>query len=67
MRWLCALVIVPLRMWAGTLQVAIRGSEVWLIGEGGQRQLTQDGKAKEFVALSPSRERIAYIEQCAPQ
>jgi hypothetical protein len=64
---LCALVIVPLLMWAGALQVAIRDSEVWLIGDGGEKQLTQDGKAKESAAISPSLERIAYIEQCAPQ
>jgi hypothetical protein len=63
----CALVIVPLLAWAGTLQVAIRDSEIWLIGDGGERQLTQDGKAKERAALSPSLERIAYIEQCAPR
>lgn len=63
----CALVIVPLLAWAGTLQVAIRDSEVWLIGDEGEKQLTQDGKAKERAALSASLERVAYIEQCAPR
>jgi hypothetical protein len=61
----CALAIVPLLAWAGTLQVAICDSEVWLTGNGGARQLTYDGIAKEIAALSPSFERIAYIEQCA--
>ena len=63
----CALVIVPLVVWAGTPQVAVRDSEVWLIVDGGEKQLTQDGKAKFHAALSPSQERIAYGEQCAPQ
>ncbi|MGA2273870.1 MAG: hypothetical protein ABSH00_09970 [Bryobacteraceae bacterium] len=64
-RWV--LVIVPLLAWAGVPNVEVRGSEVWVTDDGGQRQLTHDGKAKDHVELSPSLRRIVYIEQCAPK
>ncbi len=57
-----ALLLSPL--WAATLEVEVRGSEVWLIRDGIEKQLTSDGKAKLQAVLSPARDRIAYYEQC---
>jgi hypothetical protein len=58
------LFLLPLVAWAGTLHVECRQSEVWLIDDGRARQLTHDGKSKDYAALSPSRSRIAYVESC---
>ncbi|MBZ5626520.1 MAG: hypothetical protein LAQ69_48735 [Acidobacteriia bacterium] len=62
--WRCVVLILLSPGWAATLQVEIRNSEVWLIGDGQPKQLTNDGKAKLQAELSPSRDRVAYYEQC---
>jgi hypothetical protein len=46
------------------LRVEVRNSEVWLIRDGQENQLTHDGKAKLQAVLSPAQDRIAYYEQC---
>jgi hypothetical protein len=46
------------------LRVEVRNSEVWLIRDGQESQLTHDGKAKLQAVLSPAQDRIAYYEQC---
>jgi hypothetical protein len=56
--------ILAATVWAGTLEVEVRDSEVWLIRDGQARQLTHDGKAKLQAELSPSQDRVAYYEQC---
>jgi len=64
-----ALLPVPLFVFltfAGTSEVEIRYSEVWLIGEGRDRAITHDGKEKHSAAISPSATRIAYVEGCDP-
>ncbi len=43
----------------------IRGTEIWLVGDGQPRQLTRDGKYKSGAVLSPPQKRIAYVEQCS--
>ena len=60
---LCML-LLPLLVWAGTLRVEVRRSEVWLLGDGQEKQLTHDEKPKEQAILSPSGSRIVYLEQC---
>jgi len=65
--WRCVLILLPLLAWAGTLQVEIRQSEVWLTGDGQSRQLTHDGKSKVQAALSPSQNRVAYLGQCSQE
>ena len=67
MRWQCLFILLPLLAKAETARVEIRASEVWLIVDGSQRQLTRDGKAKVGVELSPARKSIAYLEQCSAQ
>ena len=57
-----ALLVSPL--WPATLEVEIRNSEVWLIRDGKDKQLTRDGKAKLQAVLSPGKDRVAYYEQC---
>jgi hypothetical protein len=47
--------------------VEVRGTELWLVGEGLPRRLTHDGKSKDQPVFSPSRKRIAYVEQCTGQ
>lgn len=46
------------------IRVEIRDSEVWVIREGRENQLTHDGKSKLQAELSPAQNRIAYYEQC---
>jgi hypothetical protein len=46
------------------LRVDVRNSEVWLIRNGQESQLTHDGRAKVHAILSPARDRIAYYEPC---
>ena len=46
------------------LRVEVRNSEVWLIRNGQERALTNDGKSKLQAVLSPNQARIAYYEQC---
>src|SRR5262249_33662981 len=59
---LCFLLVV---FSSGTdLRVEVRNSEVWLIRDGEERKLTNDGKSKLQAVLSPSQKRIAYYEQC---
>lgn len=41
-------------------RLEIRGSQIWLLGEGGAVQLTHDGCAKSLPVLSPSSTLIAY-------
>ena len=48
----------------GNVRVEVRKSEVWLVRDGEEKQLTNDGKAKLQAELSPSKDRIAYYEQC---
>ncbi len=62
-----ALAIVPFLAWAGPRAVEVRNSEVWVTDDGGERQLTHDGKAKDHVELSPSSKRVIYVEHCAPK
>ena len=42
--------------------VEVRDSEVWLVREGQERQLTRDGKAKASAVLSPAQRQVAYVE-----
>jgi hypothetical protein len=62
--WRTLFLILLSTVWAATLQVEIRNSEVWLIRDGQPRQLTHDGKAKLQAELSPSNDRVSYYEQC---
>jgi hypothetical protein len=50
--------------WPSQLRVEVRNSEVWLIRDGHELQLTHDGKSKWQADLSPAQNRIAYYEQC---
>lgn len=59
---LCLLVSVLAS--AAQLRVEVRSSEVWLIRDGQESQLTHDGKAKSQAVLSRTRNRIAYYEEC---
>ena len=45
-------------------RVEVRNSEVWLIRDGEERKLTNDGKSKLQAVLSRNQNRIAYYEQC---
>jgi len=56
--------LLPFIAESGTLEVEVRESEIWLIADGLPRQLTHDGKYKVGALLSPSKNRIAYTEQC---
>jgi len=49
---------------AAQLRVEVRKSEVWLVRDGQESQLTHDAKAKPQAVLSPARDRIAYYEEC---
>jgi hypothetical protein len=40
----------------------VRGSEIWLVREGQERQLTRDGKPKGSAVLSPSQRQVAYVD-----
>lgn len=62
--WRSTLFLLPLLLGAGTLKIEIRQSEVWLVADGQAKRLTHDGKTKADAALSPSRNRIAYVEVC---
>lgn len=53
------LVVLPAQ-----IRVEIRDSEVWVIRDGRENQLTHDGKSKLQAELSPAQNRIAYYEQC---
>jgi hypothetical protein len=46
------------------LRVEVRNSEVWLIRDGQESQLTRDEKAKLQAILAPPQDRIAYFEEC---
>jgi hypothetical protein len=59
------LFVLPLLSWAGEPGVEVKGSEIWITDDRGERQLTRDGKLKTYAELSPSSTRIIYIEQCA--
>jgi hypothetical protein len=50
--------------WPSQLRVEVRNSEVWLIHDEHEHQLTHDGKSKLQAELSPGKNRIAYYEQC---
>jgi len=66
----CVFLLVPVLSFpafAAALRVDIRDSEVWLIGAGHERQITDDGNRKHGARLSPSAKRIAYVQQCDPQ
>ncbi len=56
--------LLPTLALAASPQVEIRYSEVWLIRDGQETQLTRDGKPKLGAALSPSWDRVAYSEKC---
>src|ERR1700687_564172 len=45
-------------------RVLISDSEVWLVRDGRESQLTHDGKSKLQAELSPTQNRIAYYEEC---
>lgn len=59
-----ALFLVGLLAWPAQLRVEVRDSEVWVIRDGREYQLTHDGKSKLQAELSPAQNRIAYYEQC---
>jgi hypothetical protein len=61
---LCSFVLVLQSAVPAHIQAEIRASEVWLIRNGTESQLTRDGKSKPQAVLSPSQDRIAYYEQC---
>jgi len=56
--------LVAALAWTTQLRVEIRESEVWLIRDGHEYQLTRDGKSKLQADLSGAQNRIAYYEQC---
>jgi hypothetical protein len=62
--WRLLCVLVPALAWTAQLQVEVRSSEVWVILDGHENQLTHDGKSKLQAVLSPAQNRIAYYEQC---
>ena len=61
-RWL--LLLITVQACAAATEVEVRANEVWVIREGGARQLTNDGRSKFQAVLSPSSTRIAYYEVC---
>ncbi len=62
--WQLLCFLVPALVWTTQLQVEVRSSEVWVIRDGHENQLTHDGKSKLQAVLSPAQNRIAYYEQC---
>ena len=46
------------------VRVEVRNSEVWVVRDGREYQLTDDRKTKLQAELSPAQNRIAYYEQC---
>jgi hypothetical protein len=58
------LFLLGLLAWPVQLRVEIRDSEVWVVRDGREHQLTNDGKSKLQAELSPAQNRIAYYEQC---
>jgi hypothetical protein len=62
-RFLIVLLIFPLALEA-QVKVEVRNSEVWLVRNGAETQLTHDGKAKYQAELSPVGDQIAYFEAC---
>jgi hypothetical protein len=50
--------------WSSQLRVELRSSEVWVIRDGREYQLTHDGKSKLQADLSAGQNRIVYYEQC---
>ena len=58
------LFLVGVLVWSVQLRVEIRDSEVWVVRDGREYQLTDDGKSKLQAELSPEQNRIAYYEQC---
>lgn len=62
--WRLVVFLLPALAWTAQLRVEVRSSDVWVIRNGHENQLTHDGKSKPQAVLSPSRNRIAYYEQC---
>ena len=58
------LFLLGVLVWSVQLRVEIRDSEVWVVRDGREYQLTDDGKSKLQAELSPEQNRIAYYEQC---
>jgi hypothetical protein len=59
------LFLLPTIAWgAAATKVEIRNSEVWIVRDGREQQLTSDHKAKSWAVLAPSVDRVAYDEQC---
>src|SRR5437016_5649106 len=54
------LFLVGVLVWSVQLRVEIRDSEVWVVRDGREYQLTDDGKSKLQAELSPEQNRIAY-------
>ncbi len=51
--------------WADAPRVEIRSNEVWVVRDGQERQLTNDGRVKGEVVLSSGGDRVVYYELCA--
>jgi hypothetical protein len=62
--WRLLCFLVAALAWAAPLRVEVRDSEVWVIRDGQDYQLTHDGKSKLQAELSPAQNRIAYYEEC---
>jgi hypothetical protein len=56
--------LILLLTFQAEIRVELRNSEVWVIRDGREYQLTHDGKSKLQAELSPAKNRIAYYEQC---
>jgi hypothetical protein len=62
--WQLLYALVLMQAWTAQLRVEVSNSEVWVLRDGCERQLTHDGKSKLQAVLSPAETRIAYFEEC---
>jgi hypothetical protein len=61
---LCVLLLLSALAHVAQTGVEVRASEVWIIKNGNEIQVTFDGKSKTQAILSPSQKRAAYYEVC---
>ena len=61
---LCVLLLLSALAQVAQTGVEVRASEVWIIKNGNETQVTFDGKSKTQAILSPSQKRAAYSEVC---
>ncbi len=62
--WRLSFILVPVLALAAQTRVEVRNSEIWIIRDAREKQLTHDGRSKWQAGLSPAQNRIAYYEEC---